>query len=259
MSIQSLQQPIEALWERRDTLSSATKGADRDAVEAALEAMDNGSARVAEKTGGDWVVNQWLKKAVLLSFRLYDSAPMDYSAAGAPAYDKVPLKTAGWGENRFKEAGFRAVPGAVIRRSAYIAPGAVLMPSFVNLGARVGANTMVGSLYLAALRAGATHANTTVNGLGERAGNAAENRCHNLKDLGIIVKSPLHANQDSREEYHHRGQQVQNRLDVFVVRARRWHQTSPHCATLTSMASCSASVNTGRSFNSSASRKDPGD
>jgi len=89
------------------------------------------------------VVNQWLKKAVLMSFRLYDSMPMDDSAAGAPAYDKVPLKTAGWGENRFKEAGFRAVPGAVIRRSAYIAPGAVLMPSFVNLGARVGENTMV--------------------------------------------------------------------------------------------------------------------
>ncbi len=143
MSIQSLQQPIEALWERRDTLSSATKGTDRDAVEAALEAMDNGSARVAEKTATGWVVNQWLKKAVLLSFRLYDSKPMDYSAAGAPAFDKVPLKTAGWGENRFKEAGFRAVPGAVIRRSAYIAPGAVLMPSFVNLGARVGENTMV--------------------------------------------------------------------------------------------------------------------
>jgi len=143
MSIQALQQPIEELWEKRDTLSSSTRGADRDAVEAALEAMDSGAARVAEKTGNDWVVNQWLKKAVLMSFRLYDSAPMEYSAAGAPAYDKVPLKTAGWGENRFKESGFRAVPGAVIRRSAYIAPGAVLMPSFVNLGARVGANTMV--------------------------------------------------------------------------------------------------------------------
>ncbi len=143
MTISSLQQPIEALWERRDTLSSATQGADRDAVEAALEAMDSGAARVAEKTSSGWTVNQWLKKAVLMSFRLYDSKPMEYSAAGAPAYDKVPLKTEGWGENRFKEAGFRVVPGAVIRRSAYIAPGAVLMPSFVNLGARVGANTMV--------------------------------------------------------------------------------------------------------------------
>ena len=143
MSIQSLQQPIEALWERRDSLSSSTKGADRDAVEQALDAMDGGQARVAEKTSSGWQVNQWLKKAVLMSFRLYDSAPMEYSAAGAPAYDKVPLKTAGWGENRFKEAGFRAVPGAVIRRSAYIAKGAVLMPSFVNLGAYVGENTMV--------------------------------------------------------------------------------------------------------------------
>ena len=143
MSIQSLQQPIEALWEKRDTLSSATRGADRDAVEAAMEAMDSGAARVAEKTSSGWVVNQWLKKAVLMSFRLYDSKPMDYSAAGAPAYDKVPLKTAGWGENRFREAGFRAVPGAVIRRSAYIAPGAVLMPSFVNLGAYVDTGTMV--------------------------------------------------------------------------------------------------------------------
>ena len=143
MSIQSLQQPIEALWERRDSLSSSTKGADRDAVEQALDAMDGGQARVAEKTSSGWQVNQWLKKAVLMSFRLYDSAPMEFSAAGAPAYDKVPLKTAGWGENRFKEAGFRAVPGAVIRRSAYIAKGAVLMPSFVNLGAYVGENTMV--------------------------------------------------------------------------------------------------------------------
>jgi len=143
MSIQSLQQPIEALWERRDSLSSSTKGADRDAVEQALDAMDGGQARVAEKTSSGWSVNQWLKKAVLMSFRLYDSAPMEFSAAGAPAYDKVPLKTAGWGENRFKEAGFRAVPGAVIRRSAYIAKGAVLMPSFVNLGAHVGENTMV--------------------------------------------------------------------------------------------------------------------
>ena len=143
MSISSLQQPIEALWDKRDSLSSATHGADRDAVEAALEALDSGAARVAEKTASGWVVNQWLKKAVLLSFRLYDSKPMEFSAAGAPAFDKVPLKTTGWGENRFREAGFRAVPGAVIRRSAYIAPGAVLMPSFVNLGARVGENTMI--------------------------------------------------------------------------------------------------------------------
>jgi 2,3,4,5-tetrahydropyridine-2-carboxylate N-succinyltransferase len=97
---------------------------------------------VAEKTTGDWQVNQWLKKAVLMSFRLTDSGPME-GPGGAPVWDKVPMKFEGWGPNRFKEAGFRAVPGAIVRKSAYIAPGAVLMPSFVNLGARVGANTMV--------------------------------------------------------------------------------------------------------------------
>ncbi len=142
MTENSLQRPIEELWEQRDTLTSATKGAARDAVEAALEAMDNGSVRVAEKIDGDWHVNQWAKKAVLMSFRLTDSAPMEGSG-GAPVWDKVPMKFAGWGQNRFKEAGVRAVPGAVVRKSAFIAPGAVLMPSFVNLGARVGANTMV--------------------------------------------------------------------------------------------------------------------
>ena len=136
----SLQARIEALWENRDTLSAATQGAPRDDVEAALEMLDRGEARVAEPTPNGWHVNQWLKQAVLLSFRLSDSAPMD-TAAGA--YDKVPLKWQGWGPNRWKEAGFRAVPGAVARRSAYIAPNVVLMPSFVNLGAHVGANTMV--------------------------------------------------------------------------------------------------------------------
>jgi 2,3,4,5-tetrahydropyridine-2-carboxylate N-succinyltransferase len=98
--------------------------------------------RVAEKGDTGWQVNQWLKKAVLMSFRLTDSAPME-GPGGAPVWDKVPIKFAGWGENRFKEAGFRVVPGAVVRRSAFIAPGAVLMPSFVNVGARVGNNTMV--------------------------------------------------------------------------------------------------------------------
>ena len=142
MSQHSLQQPIEDLWERRDTLSSGTQGAARDAVEAALEALDGGQARVAEKSSAGWTVNQWLKKAVLLSFRLTDSGPME-GPGGAPVWDKVPMKFAGWGENRFKEAGFRAVPGAVVRRSAFIAPGAVLMPSFVNVGAWVGRNTMV--------------------------------------------------------------------------------------------------------------------
>lgn len=142
MSEHSLQKPIETLWEEREKLTSSTKGEARDAVEAALEAMDNGSVRVAEKMDGDWHVHQWLKKAVLMSFRLYDSSPME-GPGGAPVWDKVPMKFAGWGENRFKEAGIRAVPGAVVRRSAFIAPGAVLMPSFVNLGARVGRNTMV--------------------------------------------------------------------------------------------------------------------
>jgi 2,3,4,5-tetrahydropyridine-2-carboxylate N-succinyltransferase len=141
MDIASLATTIEGLWSRRAEISPATQGADRDAVEAALELLDAGQARVAEPDGkGGWKVNQWLKQAVLLSFRLEDSAPMD---VGLGAYDKVPLKFAGWGENRFKEAGFRAVPGAVVRRSAYIAPGVILMPSFVNLGAYVDSNTMV--------------------------------------------------------------------------------------------------------------------
>jgi 2,3,4,5-tetrahydropyridine-2,6-dicarboxylate N-succinyltransferase len=142
MSQHELQQPIEDLWEQRDSLSSSTRGAARDAVEAALDALDSGQVRVAEKGDSGWRVNQWLKKAVLMSFRLTDSAPME-GPGGAPVWDKVPMKFAGWGENRFKEAGFRAVPGAVVRRSAFIAPGAVLMPSFVNVGARVGRNTMV--------------------------------------------------------------------------------------------------------------------
>ena len=141
MTMTDLQARIEALWDRRDQLSPATTGADRASVEDALEMLDSGKARVAEPDGnGGWKVNQWLKQAVLMSFRLADSAPMDISAG---AYDKVPLKFEGWGENRFREAGFRVVPGAVVRRSAYIARNVVLMPSFVNLGARVEENTMV--------------------------------------------------------------------------------------------------------------------
>jgi 2,3,4,5-tetrahydropyridine-2-carboxylate N-succinyltransferase len=137
-----LQTEIEALWEKRDTLSASTKGTAREAVEAALDALDDGKVRVAEKGASGWTVNQWLKKAVLMSFRLVDSSAME-GPGGAPVWDKVPMKFAGWGENRFKEAGFRAVPGAVVRKSAFIAPGAVLMPSFVNVGAWVGKNTMV--------------------------------------------------------------------------------------------------------------------
>jgi 2,3,4,5-tetrahydropyridine-2,6-dicarboxylate N-succinyltransferase len=140
MTEHPLQRPIEALWDSRDSLSSSTGGEARRVVESALDALDVGAVRVAEKTAKGWQVNQWLKQAVLLSFRLTDSAPME-TAAGA--FDKVPLKFAGWGANRFREAGFRAVPGAVVRRSAYIAHGVVLMPSFVNVGAWVGQNTMV--------------------------------------------------------------------------------------------------------------------
>ncbi|WP_086733502.1 2,3,4,5-tetrahydropyridine-2,6-dicarboxylate N-succinyltransferase [Erythrobacter colymbi] len=133
---------IEAAWEDR---ASVTPGHPvGEAVNAALALLDSGEARVAQPDGnGGWQVNQWLKKAVLLSFRLNDNRVMDGGAAGAPAYDKVPLKFAGWGDNRFKEAGFRVVPGAVVRRGAHISKGAVLMPSFVNIGAYVGENTMI--------------------------------------------------------------------------------------------------------------------
>jgi 2,3,4,5-tetrahydropyridine-2-carboxylate N-succinyltransferase len=137
-----LEARIEAAFDARDTATPAS-GDVREVVEQALELLDSGKARVAEKVGAEWRVNQWLKKAVLLSFRLNDNGIMEYGAAGAPAFDKVPLKFAGWGENRFREAGIRAVPGAIVRRSAYIAKGVVLMPSFVNLGAHVGENTMI--------------------------------------------------------------------------------------------------------------------
>jgi 2,3,4,5-tetrahydropyridine-2-carboxylate N-succinyltransferase len=142
MSQHALQQPIEDLWERREALSAVSGSEAREVVEAALDLLDAGAVRVAEPVGSTWQVNQWLKKAVLLSFRLTDSKVMA-GPGGAPVWDKVPVKFDGWGENRFREAGFRAVPGVVVRRSAYIAPGAVLMPSFVNVGAYVGRNTMV--------------------------------------------------------------------------------------------------------------------
>jgi len=142
MPTHALQDTIDALWERRDSLSPATTGADRLAVDAALDALDDGSVRVAEPSGTGWQVNQWLKKAVLLSFRLNDSVAMP-GPGGAPVYDKVAMKFEGWSEQRFRGAGFRVVPGAVVRRSAYIAPGVVVMPSFVNVGAHVGQGTMV--------------------------------------------------------------------------------------------------------------------
>lgn len=134
MNMQSI---IENAWENRQSLSPATTGEIRDAVESALLKLDSGQLRVAQKQGSEWLVNQWVKKAVLLSFRLYDNQPMD------GCYDKVPLKFAGWDAVRFKEAGFRAVPGSVVRRSAFIGKDVVLMPSFVNVGAYVGEGTMV--------------------------------------------------------------------------------------------------------------------
>ena len=137
-----LQSAIEAAWDRRASLSPASAGVDRDAVEAALELLDSGSARVAEPGESGWHVHQWLKQAVLLSFRLYPNAPMA-GAGGAPVFDKVPMKFSAWGENRFAESGIRAVPGSIVRRSAYIASGAVLMPCFVNVGARVGQGSMI--------------------------------------------------------------------------------------------------------------------
>jgi 2,3,4,5-tetrahydropyridine-2,6-dicarboxylate N-succinyltransferase len=133
---------IEAAWDDR---ASVTPGHPvGEAVNAALALLDSGAARVAQPDGnGGWQVNQWLKKAVLLSFRLNDNAVVDGGAASAPAYDKVPLKFAGWGDDEFRAGGFRVVPGAVVRRGAHIAKGAVLMPSFVNIGAYVGENTMI--------------------------------------------------------------------------------------------------------------------
>jgi 2,3,4,5-tetrahydropyridine-2-carboxylate N-succinyltransferase len=138
-----LQQIIDAAWEDRANVSLTTQGNVRDAVNAALELLDNGQARVAEKgADGDWVVNQWLKKAVLLSFRLNDNVVMP-GPGGSNWWDKVPTKFEGWGENRFREAGFRAVPGSVARRGAFIGRGVILMPSFVNIGAYVDEGTMV--------------------------------------------------------------------------------------------------------------------
>ncbi len=138
-----LEAAIAQAWEDRASVTPASTAV-REPVEAALELLDSGKARVAEPDEhGGWTVNQWLKQAVLLSFRLNDNRVMEGGAAGAAAYDKVPNKFEGWGENRFRDAGFRVVPGAVARRGSYIARGVVLMPSFVNIGAYVGEGTMV--------------------------------------------------------------------------------------------------------------------
>ncbi len=138
-----LESAVNAAWETRETLSAATRGEPRDAVEATLSALDDGSLRVAEKQDGAWTVRQWAKKAVLLSFRLSDNVLMGHADAPGPWWDKAPGKFAGWSEAEFSAAGFRAVPGAIARRGAFIGRNAVLMPSFVNIGAYVGEGTMV--------------------------------------------------------------------------------------------------------------------
>ncbi len=144
MSNALLEAAIEAAWEARDTISPATTGETREAIEDTLNALDSGALRVAEKLeNGDWHVNQWAKKAVLLGFRIKDMEEHAGGPQGSGWWDKVDSKFKGWGDNQWKSAGFRAVPNAVVRKSAYIAPGVVLMPSFVNLGAHVGEGTMV--------------------------------------------------------------------------------------------------------------------
>jgi len=141
--IAALQTIVDAAFEAGDGIDTSTRGEVRDAVEEALNLLDSGKARVAEKSGGEWVVNQWLKKAVLLSFRLNPMQVIDNGPGGAVWWDKVPSKFFGWSADEFGKAGFRAVPNCIVRRSAYIAPGVVLMPSFVNLGAYVDTGTMV--------------------------------------------------------------------------------------------------------------------
>ncbi len=144
MSDAALEAAIEAAWEDRAAITPATTGETRDAVEATLDALDSGRLRVAERgDDGQWTVNQWAKKAVLLGFRLKDMEPQSGGPQGGGWWDKVDSKFKGWGPAEWKEAGFRAVPNCVVRRSAYIAPGVVLMPCFVNLGAHVGEGTMV--------------------------------------------------------------------------------------------------------------------
>jgi 2,3,4,5-tetrahydropyridine-2-carboxylate N-succinyltransferase len=148
MSSSDLQATIDQAWEDRDSVSPNITGDVRDAIEAALDGLDSGAFRVAAKSDGGWQVEQWLKKAVLLSFRLFDNVPMpggptDPVRGEAPWFDKVASKFAGWDEARFREAGFRAVPNCTVRRGSYIAPSVVLMPSFVNIGAYVDSGTMV--------------------------------------------------------------------------------------------------------------------
>ena len=141
----SLKPIVEAAFEGRDEVNADTRGEVRDAVEAALDGLGAGTFRVAEKIDGSWVVNEWLKKAILLHFRLTPTQLISGGPGGGFWYDKMASKLDGWGEAEFADAGFRAVPGALVRRSAYVAPGAVLMPSFVNLGAHVSSGAMIDS------------------------------------------------------------------------------------------------------------------
>ena len=134
---------IENAWDRRSDISPTTQGAVRNAVENVLEMLDSGQLRVAEPEGEEWAVNQWVKQAVLLSFRLHPNQLVEAAAGGAPAYDKVGLKYDNWKQHRFAAAGVRVVPGAVVRYSSFIAPGVVLMPCFVNVGARIGEGSMI--------------------------------------------------------------------------------------------------------------------
>jgi 2,3,4,5-tetrahydropyridine-2-carboxylate N-succinyltransferase len=143
MTYDHLKTFIDSAFEHAAEITPETKGVVRDAVEEVLDLLDKGELRIAEKQGGSWVVHQWLKKAILLSFRLHEPHRIEGGPDGASWWDKVPTKFTKWKAKDFKEAGFRVVPGAVVRRSAYIAPGVVLMPSFVNLGARVDSGTMV--------------------------------------------------------------------------------------------------------------------
>src|SRR3954464_8624227 len=143
MSHSELARTIDAAFEDRAQVNASTRGAVRDGVTEALQLLDSGEARVAEKIGGDWQVNQWLKKAVLLSFRLNDMGIIAGGPGASSWWDKGPSKFDGWSADAFRTAAFRAVPNCVVRRGAFIAPGVVLMPSFVNLGAYVGENTMV--------------------------------------------------------------------------------------------------------------------
>ena len=143
MDISALERSIETAWEARDTITPQTDGPVREAVDAVLNGLDQGVIRVAEPIGGEWVVNQWAKKAVMLGFRLRDMEAQPGGPQGTTWWDKVDSKFHGWGSEDWRKAGFRAVPNCIVRHSAYIAPGVVLMPSFVNLGAHVGEGTMV--------------------------------------------------------------------------------------------------------------------